>query len=108
MYSTAIQLLSRACLLNKATALINCYLVLQKPLYMERGWDPEIKKYFLKIAKSVSLGLTWLMACIAAGLYYKLAYTGSGTPLIYVIIYYVCAAASLILLLRYLQKLWKS
>ena len=74
---------------------------------MERGWDPEIKKYFLRIAKSVSLGLMWLMACIAAGLYYELAYTGSGTPLIYVIVFYLFAIISLILLFKYLQKLWK-
>lgn len=73
---------------------------------MERGWDPEIKRYFLRIAKSVSLVLMWLMACIAAGLYYELAYTGSGTPLVYVIIYYVFAVASGLLLLRYLLKLW--
>jgi hypothetical protein len=88
--------------------LINCYLVQQKFLYMERGWDPEIKKYFLRIIKSVSMGLMWLMACIAAGLYYELAYTGSGTPLIYVIIYYLCAAASFVWLLIYLYRLWKN
>jgi hypothetical protein len=73
---------------------------------MEQGWDPEIKKYFLRIIKSVSVGLMWLMACIA-GLYYELAYTGSGTPLVFVIIYYVCAAASFLWLLVYLRKLWK-
>lgn len=75
---------------------------------MERGVDPEIKKYFLRIAKSVSLVLMWLMACIAAGLYYELAYTSSNTRLLFVITYYVCIAASGFLLLRYLLKLWRN
>ena len=74
---------------------------------MEKGWDPEVKRFFLKIAKSVSLGLTWLMVCLAGGLYFKLAYTGGGTPLIYVILFYIFSLVTFVLLLRYLYNLWQ-
>lgn len=74
---------------------------------MEKGWDPEIKKFFLKIAKSVSLGLSWLIACIAAGFYFKLAYTGEGTSLAGVVIFYTLLVLTLVLLVLYLYRLWK-
>ena len=54
---------------------------------MERNWDPEIKKFFVKILNSVALGLFWMMASAIAGIYYELGYT-NGKPLIYTIIFY--------------------
>ena len=41
---------------------------------MEQGWDPEVKKYFVKILNSISIGLLWLMAMVTAGLYFQLGY----------------------------------
>jgi FtsH-binding integral membrane protein len=70
----------------------------------ERGWDPDVKKFLLKVLNSISLGLLWLMACATAGIYYGLAY---GKPLIYTILFYVLMLASLVLLTRYLLKIWK-
>jgi hypothetical protein len=73
---------------------------------MESGWDPEVKKYFLKIINSIFLGMMWLMSGVTAGLYFGLAYRGD-IPVIYNILYYVFLAGSLALLLRYLYRAWK-
>lgn len=73
---------------------------------MESGWDPQVKKYFLKIIRSVSLGLMWLMACAVAGLYFELAYP-HGQPVIYVILFYAGMLITLFFLIRYLYNLWK-
>lgn len=71
---------------------------------MEQGWDPEVKKFFLRIINTVSWGLLWLMACATAGLYFQLGY-GRG---IYTVIFYVLMAASFLLLLRFFYNTWKN
>ena len=73
---------------------------------MERGWDPEVKKYLKKVMGSLSFGLLWLMAGVTAGIYYELAYS-NGKPLIYTILFYAGMLISLLLLIRYLYKTWK-
>lgn len=73
---------------------------------METGWDPDVKKYFIKILNSISFGLLWLMACVTAGIYYGLAYA-DGKPLIYIILFYAGMALSLFLLLRYYYRAWR-
>jgi uncharacterized membrane protein YedE/YeeE len=73
---------------------------------MEQGWDPEVKKFFQKIISSISFGLLWMMGTVMAGLYYRLAYR-SDVPVIAVILFYVVAVSTLILLLRYYYRLWK-
>lgn len=70
---------------------------------MEQGWDPEVKKFFLRIINTVSWGLLWLMACVTAGLYFHLAY-GKGWV---TVIFYVMMGITLILLLRYFYRIWK-
>ena len=72
----------------------------------EQGWDPEVKKYFLKILNTISTGLLWLMSTVTAGIYFELGWTGE-RPLYAVILFYVIAVASFILLLRYYYRLWK-
>jgi hypothetical protein len=72
----------------------------------ERGWDPEVRKYFKKILSSFGMGLLWLLACVTAGIYYRLGYR-HGQPLINVIIFYVAMTVSFLFLLRYLYKIWK-
>jgi hypothetical protein len=73
---------------------------------MEQGWDPEVKKFFQKIISSFSFGLLWMMAAVTAGLYFGLAYRRD-IPFIGVILFYVLAVLTLILLLRYYYRLWK-
>jgi tellurite resistance protein TehA-like permease len=73
---------------------------------MESGWDPEVKRFFVKIMNSIAFGLMWMMACVTAGLYFELGFI-TGKPTISNIIFYVCAIGSLFFLLRYLYKIWK-
>jgi uncharacterized membrane protein len=73
---------------------------------METGWDPDVKKYFIKILNSISFGLLWLMACVTAGIYYGFAYT-DGKPVIYTILFYTGMALSLFFLLRYYYRAWR-
>lgn len=73
---------------------------------VERGWDPEVKKLFVRILNSVSWGLIWMIACATAGIYFKLGYT-TGQPVVYPIIFYSVALATLLLLLRYLGRTWR-
>jgi hypothetical protein len=74
---------------------------------MEQGWDPDVKKFLLKVLNSLSLVLLWLIACATAGIYFELGYT-NGKPLIYTILFYAGMLISLILLLRYLYKIWRN
>jgi hypothetical protein len=73
----------------------------------ERGWNPDVKKFLLKVLNSISLGLLWLMACATAGIYYELGYS-NGKPVIYTILFYTGMLISLLLLIRYLYNTWKN
>ncbi len=72
----------------------------------ERGWDPMVKKYFQKIMRSFFWGLLWIMSGVMAGLYYKLGYFDH-KPVIYTIIFYAVMLITLVLLIRYLYRVWK-
>ncbi|HEX7903106.1 MAG TPA: hypothetical protein VF487_04435 [Chitinophagaceae bacterium] len=74
---------------------------------MEQGWDPDVKKYFIKVLNSISMGLLWLMAMVTAGLYFGLAYSAEGRPVIYTIIFYIMLVATLLLLILYYYRTWK-
>jgi membrane protein YdbS with pleckstrin-like domain len=71
---------------------------------MEQGWDPEVKRFFLKIINSIAIGLLWLMAALTAGLYFGLAYHSNT---VYIILFYVGLIVSLAFLLRYYYRTWK-
>jgi len=73
---------------------------------MEQGWDPDVKKYFIKILNTVSLGLLWMITCATAGIYYKLGYKND-KPMLYVFLFYIGMALSLALLIRWFYKIWK-
>ncbi|MEI9943710.1 MAG: hypothetical protein WDN26_05760 [Chitinophagaceae bacterium] len=73
---------------------------------MEQGWDPEVKKFFLRILNTISMGLIWLITAVAAGIYNKLAWKGD-RPIIFVILFYTVAAISLFFVIRYIYRLWK-
>jgi hypothetical protein len=72
----------------------------------QRNWDPGVKKFFLKILNSFSLGLAWMLACATAGIYYKLGYF-NGQPVICNILFYISMLGTLLLLIRHLYKTWK-
>lgn len=71
---------------------------------MERAWDPEVTKYFRKIMNTVSVGLSWLLSAMTAGIYFRLAYD---RPVIYLIIYWVIVLVTLVLLIRYFYRTWR-
>ena len=73
---------------------------------MEQGWDPEVKRYFLKILNTISMGLIWMIAAATAGLYFGLAIP-EGKIRLGNIIYYAAFLGSLALLLRYFFKIWR-
>ena len=72
---------------------------------MEQGWDPDVKKFLLKVLNSIALGLVWMIASATAGIYYKLGYRGH-QPFIFTIIFYAFMLITLVLLLRYLYNTW--
>jgi hypothetical protein len=74
---------------------------------MEKNWDPGVKKFFVKILNSVSLGLLWMMASATAGIYFEMGYT-RGKPLATTILFYTLMAVTLFFLIRYLVRTWKS
>ena len=74
---------------------------------MEQGWDPGVKKFFVKILNTTALASIWMLVVLYAGIYHKLAYSRE-IPVAYTIIFYVVAVAGLFLLLRHLYKLWKN
>ena len=73
--------------------------------YMVFGMDPEVTKYFKKIIRSLFAGLLWLFINITAGIYYQLAYSSNFTSFIH-ILFFIWLAASLVLLLWYLYRIW--
>ena len=72
----------------------------------EQGWDPEIKKYFVRIINTIAWFLLWLMGAVTAGLYFRLAYR-TEQPFFLVIIYYAVLIVTLFLLLRYYYRVWR-
>lgn len=70
---------------------------------MEQGWDPEVRKFFLKILNTISMGLIWLLAALTAGLYFGLALHPNK---IVVTLFYAIFVITLFLLIRYLYRLW--
>ena len=71
-----------------------------------RGWDPEVKKYFRKIVYSFVFGFLWMFTFSIAGFYYELAIT-HGHFRWYNLLYYLLLVVSLAFLLRYLYVAWK-
>jgi hypothetical protein len=70
------------------------------------GFDPEVSRYFKKIINSFSYGFLWLLAIAYSGIYYGLAIVRAGLHW-YNIVFYICLALSLFVLLRYYYRLWK-
>lgn len=72
----------------------------------KKNWDPEVRRFFLNILSSVSLGTAWLMLFIMGGIYYELAFFNSKP--IYSILFYIAILVGLFLLVRYLIRIWRS
>lgn len=73
---------------------------------MEQGWDPGVKKFFVRILNTISVGMLWMMTAATTGLYFKLAYFTT-RPVIIPIIFYTCLLVSLFFVIRYFYRVWK-
>ena len=71
---------------------------------MEQGWDPEVKKFFVKILNTIAVGLLWMMITLTLGLYFGLAYHSSS---LVKILFYAGFLISLFFLIRYFYRRWK-
>lgn len=76
-----------------------------KTLYMQRNWDPDVKRFFGKIINSISLTLLWMLSCATAGIYFKLGYFNEG-PVFRPVLFYSAMVLTLFLLIRYLYRIW--
>jgi hypothetical protein len=74
---------------------------------MERGFDPEVVRYFKKIMSSFFLGLLWMLTNVTAGLYFGLAYLQHGKWNLANLLYYFFAVISLSALIWYYYRTWK-
>lgn len=70
------------------------------------NWDPDVKKYFMKILNSISVGLIWLMACATAGIYFDLG-NFYGNPLWQPLVFYSLMLLTGALYVRFLYNIWK-
>lgn len=69
------------------------------------GMDPEVKKYFIKIVNSFSIGLIWLITIMTLGIYFRLALFTDHVHW-YNILYYIFGLISLFALLKYYNRVW--
>jgi hypothetical protein len=69
--------------------------------------DPEVKKYFIKILYSLSLGLLWMTLNVTTGIYWGMAIINNGISLTNVL-FFLLLLASLGLLLYYYYRTWRS
>jgi hypothetical protein len=71
------------------------------------GMEPEVRVFLKKIVSSVFLGLFWMMINMTLGIYYGLLFFD---PKITVgnIIFYLFLAASLLALIWFYRRTWKT
>jgi hypothetical protein len=68
--------------------------------------EPDVKKFFTKIANSLSVGLLWLLINSTIGIGFNYAFF-EGKPTLKNYLFYGWFVVSLVLLLLYLLKKWK-
>lgn len=73
---------------------------------MEQGWDPDVKKFLLKVLNSISLVLLWMMTFATLGIYFKLGFINE-RPILQPFIFYSVMASTLFFVVRHLIRLWK-
>jgi hypothetical protein len=71
------------------------------------GMEPEIRIFLKKIVSSVFMGLFWMMLNMTFGIYYGLLFVD---PKIRIgnIIFYIFSATSLLALIWFYRRLWKT
>jgi hypothetical protein len=74
---------------------------------MPSGIEPEVKRYLKKVLNSLFIGLLWLLINSTLGIYFELGFV-DGKVAIGNILFYLWLVASIVLLLWYYYRTWKS
>jgi len=69
--------------------------------------EPELKAMFIRIVKSISMTVLWMLTNVFLGIFMDFGFIHQNIT-IENILFYVFLAATLLLLIRYLLKLWKT
>ena len=72
-----------------------------------QGMDPAVRMYFKKIIRSFIAGLVWMITMVITGIYFKAAVIENGIRW-YNILFYLLFLVSLIWLIRFFYKCWKT
>ena len=72
-----------------------------------QGMEPAVRMYFKKILRSFMAGLVWMITMVIGGIYFKAAVIENGIRW-YNILFYLLFLVSLIWLIRFLYKCWKT
>ena len=72
-----------------------------------QGWDPEVKRYFRKIANSFALFAFWLLLIATLGLGFKLAIVKGSLQWQNYLFYSIFLLTFLLLLLIY-YRMWRN
>lgn len=69
------------------------------------GMDPEVKRYFRKIANSCSILALWMLSMATMGLFFGLGLYTNGLQW-YNLVFYGIALASLGFMVYYFYRIW--
>jgi hypothetical protein len=68
--------------------------------------EPELKLFFSKIIRSLSMGILWLLINMTLGIFFDFGFIHSGISLAN-ILFYIFMLVTLYGLIWYLLKVWK-
>jgi hypothetical protein len=68
--------------------------------------EPELREFFSKIVKSISLVVLWMLLNMTFGIFFDFGFIHSSLSLAN-ILFYIFLLSTLFMLIRYLLKLWK-
>ena len=68
--------------------------------------EPEAREFLIKIVKSLSIALLWMMTNMILGVFFDLGFVHSSIT-VFNIVFYVFFLSTLVALVWYLLKLWK-
>jgi len=70
------------------------------------GMEPDMIEFLLRIVKTISMGLLWMLVNMSLGIYFGFGFFDNKPSLINYS-YYIFFLLSLVLLILYLRKKWK-
>lgn len=68
--------------------------------------EPEVRDFLLKIVKSLSIAVLWMLINMTLGIFFDFGFVHSSVSVVN-IVFYVFFLSTLVALVWYLLKLWK-